>query len=64
MQESGGTIGSLEWKKEENFPFKLEWVESMHEKNIHFIFLWYRSWDKEKENWDSKMEGGETHNTP
>jgi len=23
MQESGGIIGSLEWKKEENLPFKI-----------------------------------------
>jgi len=23
MQESGGIIGNLEWKKEENLPFKI-----------------------------------------
>ena len=39
------------------------WVESMHEKNIHTTFLWFWSWDREKENLDSKKEGGKTHNT-
>jgi len=41
----------------------LEWVESMHGKNIHTTYLWLWSWDKEKKNWDSKKEGGKTHNT-
>jgi len=64
MQESGGIIGSLEWKKEKISYSKLEWVESMHEKNIHSPFLWFWSWDREKENWDSQKKGGKTHNTP
>ena len=35
----------------------------MHEKNIHTTLLWFWSWNIEKEDWDSKEEGGKTHIT-